>query len=136
MLFRSKSIRPDAAPAALPSAPGEPVSLWAPWLYDDSAPALHPVLQALDRDGCAPPDEVGRDLMVDDRVVATVELCWSEWQLALALPRQVSDDARQKLTDAGWQIILADPAQPEAAAAAVRQSLLAGTTINVRREGV
>lgn len=112
-----------------------PATIWAPWVYDDSASALHPVLSALQAAGCPPPDEVGCDLLVEHRVVATVELRWSGQQLAVALPQQVSLEAQQKLAAAGWQVVTVDPAQPEPAITALRPALLAETPINEQRAG-
>ncbi len=130
-----RSSRPGATPAESASVPGEPVSLWAPWLYDDSAPALHPLLRALEGAGCPPPDEVGCDLLVEHRVVATVELRWAARRLAVALPGQVAEDARQKLLAGGWQVMTVDPAQPEPAITDLCQSFLVEATSNQQRSG-
>ncbi|GEM_PF-443682 len=132
--YADEAARPEAA-AALPGVPEKRTSLWAPWMYDDSAAVLYPVLQALDQDGCPAPDAVGRDLMVDGRVAGTVELCWSGLHLAVALPGQVSEEARQKLAAGGWQIITADPAHLERVITSLRQTLLAGAPINQHGEG-
>jgi hypothetical protein len=101
-----------------------PGNIWAPWLYDLSASVLHPLMRALAIAGCPPPDEVGRDVPVDGRVVATVELSWSEQQVAVALPGQVSPAAQEKLETAGWQIIAANLEQADASINDVRQALM------------
>jgi hypothetical protein len=131
--LRARSEKPVSPQGVKPATP---VAAWAPWVYDESASALHPVLRALEGVGCPPPDEVGCDLLVEHRVVATVELRWSAQQLVVALPQQVSLEAQQKLAAAGWQIITANPAQPESAIMALRQSLLAGPPTNTQEKGV
>jgi hypothetical protein len=73
--------------------------------------------------------------MIDNGVVATVELCWSALHLAVVLPDQVSEDAQQKLTAGGWQVITANPAAPDSAAAQVGQVLTAGVSSDSHRTG-
>jgi very-short-patch-repair endonuclease len=99
---------------------------WDPWLYDMSASVLHPLMRALASNGCPPPTEVGRDLPLDGRVIALVELCWSRQQVAVALPGQVSPAAYEKLEAAGWQIITANVEQLDQSVNEARQALTAG----------
>lgn len=107
---------------------------WSPQVYDDTAPILQPVLHALTAAGAPPPEDIGLDIAVDGRVVATVELSWSTRQVCVALPSQMPPDRRVILERAGWQVIVADPSQIVQAQGDVCEAL-AGTVSLAIQEG-
>jgi hypothetical protein len=122
---------PSAAQAAT-AAPADPS--WETWA-SLVAPWAGPLLAALAADGLPAPDDVGCDLAVAGRVVGAAELCWSARRVCVALPDQLAAGARSALQRDGWHVVLADPSQPAAAVAAVRQTLAAGVARSPGAEG-
>ncbi len=91
-------------------------------MFDAAAPVLRPLVRTLAEAGVPPPEDIGLDISVRGRVVATVELSWTTRQLCLALPGQMSGDRPTTLERAGWRVIIADPTNLSQAEAAVHES--------------
>ena len=123
-----------AAPVALTAGVTADKSNWEPWMFDAAAPVLHPLMRALADADLPPPDDIGLDIAVRGRVVATAELSWTARHMCVALPSQMPADRRTILESNGWQLIIADPADLSKAEAAVRKSFTAGI-LSATQEG-
>jgi len=98
-------------------------SEWPSWIFTFSAPVLHPLLHELEQAHIPPPDEVGADITVDGRVVATIELSWASRHLCVALPGQVAPAQLDALGRGGWQVITAHPEHLDTVGRAVAEAL-------------
>lgn len=92
-------------------------------MFDAAAPSVQPLMRALAESGTPPPDDIGLDLAVDGRVIATVELSWTARQVCVALPEQAPAGRRAALERAGWRVIVAEPKQLTEATEAVHAAL-------------
>lgn len=142
--------RAPAAPSPAPMVHASGVDMsrpapngWEPWMFDAAAPSVQPLMRALAESGAPPPDDIGLDLAVAGRVIATVELSWTARQVCVALPEQAPADRSAALERAGWRVIVAEPIQLTEAAEAVRTALAvsastastASTASNATQEG-
>ncbi len=69
--------------------------------FDLVDPQVHDFLDARRREGCPPP-EVGYDIKVKQRVVATAELAWPEDKIVYIWPGQ--EEEVQGIENDGWEI--------------------------------
>jgi DEAD/DEAH box helicase domain-containing protein len=82
------------------ASPSEDDPAWQE-AFDLAHPKAHEVIEAMRREGWPAP-EVGFDITVNDRVIATAELAWPEEKVAYVWSGQ--EDELEGIESAGWEI--------------------------------